>query len=244
MIAPRIVGWNDAPPLVHSTKRSKNIKTGPIMVTTSAYSTCPDSCPLKEKGCYAKGGKLGIHWWKTSNADRGITWDQLLEKISLQKDGTLWRHNQAGDLPGNNNVISAELLKSLVNANKGKRGFTYTHKPVLDEQSGPVANNRRAIAAANREGFVVNLSANGLSHADKLSALNIGPVVTILPAGVESNTVTPKGRRVVVCPAQKREGVTCSTCQLCSRGDRSVIVGFIPHGASKKHVGKMAEVNS
>ncbi|NBW20788.1 MAG: hypothetical protein EBR82_73780, partial [Caulobacteraceae bacterium] len=143
-----------------------------------------------------------------------------------------------------NNNVDGVLLDKLATANIGRRGFTYTHKPVLDEQTGPVENNRRAIGAANRKGFVINLSANGLNHADKLAALNIGPVVTILPAGIEENTETPDGRKVVVCPAQKRDGVTCSTCGLCSRGNRSVIVGFIPHGASKKHVGKLAGVNS
>jgi hypothetical protein len=68
-------------------------------------------------------------------------------------------------------------------------------------------------------------------------------VVTILPAGVEDNTQTPQGRKVVVCPAQKRQGVTCATCKLCSRGDRSVIVGFIPHGMSKKRVAQIASAS-
>lgn len=244
MKSPRIVGFNDAPPLVHLTHSSSNVKTGPIPVSTTAWTSCPDSCPLKEKGCYAKGGPLGMHTNKVTAADRGILWETFLEKIAALPIGQVWRHNQAGDLPGDNERVSPRLLESLATANVGRRGFTYTHKPVLDGQTGPVENNRRAIAAANRKGFVINLSANGLSHADKLAALAIGPVVTILPAGIEENTETPDGRKVVVCPAQKRDGVTCSTCRLCSRGDRSVIVGFIPHGASKKHVAKMAEVNS
>jgi hypothetical protein len=185
-----------------------------------------------------------MHTNKVTAADRGILWETFLEKIAALPVGQVWRHNQAGDLPGDNERVSPRLLESLATANIGRRGFTYTHKPVLDGQSGPVENNRRAIAAANRKGFVINLSANGLSHADKLAALDIGPVVTILPAGIEENTETPDGRKVIVCPAQKRDGVTCSTCRLCSRGDRSVIVGFIPHGASKKHVGKLAGVNS
>jgi hypothetical protein len=244
MISPRIVGFNDAPPLVHLTLSSSNVKTGPIPVSGSGSSTCPNACPLKEKGCYGLGGHIRFHWNAIDRADRGTTWDGFCESISKLPEGQLWRHNQIGDLPGDNNKVDGALLGKLALANRGKRGFTYTHKPVLDDQTGPVANNRKAIAAANREGFVVNLSANGLSHADKLAALNIGPVVTILPNGIEDNTQTPQGRRVVVCPAQKRDGVTCASCQLCSRGNRSVIVGFIPHGTSKKHVAKMAEGNS
>ena len=63
MIAPRIVGWNDAPPMVHLTLSSSNIKTGPIPVTTSGRSTCPDACPLKKanggKGSGGKGKGIG-----------------------------------------------------------------------------------------------------------------------------------------------------------------------------------------
>jgi len=48
----------------------------------------------------------------------------------------------------------------------------------------------------------------------------------------------------MVCPAQTREGVTCATCKLCSRANRSVIVGFIPHGGAKKKVLAMAKEQS
>jgi len=231
------------PPLVHLTLFSSNVKTGHIPVSTSGSSTCPNACPLKEKGCYGLGGNLRFHWNAVNRADRGITFDGLCESIAKLPSGQLWRHNQVGDLPGDNNYVDGELLTKLARANRGRRGFTYTHKPVLEEQDKNAKKNRDAIGAANREGFVINLSANGLAHADKLAALGIAPVVTILPAGIEDNTQTPQGRRVVVCPAQKREGVTCATCRLCSRGDRSVIVGFIPHGMSKKRVAQIASAS-
>lgn len=241
--SPRIVGWNDAPPMVHYTVASSNIKTGPIFVSTSGWQTCPDSCPLKEKGCYAKGGPLKMHADKVTSGERNLGWEELIRAVKNLPAGALWRHNQAGDLPGENERISPTLLADLVRANKGRKGFTYTHKPVLINQRGPIESNREAIAAANREGFTVNLSANGLRHADQLAALNIGPVATILPEGVTENTLTPDGRKVVVCPAQKVDGITCQKCRLCSRADRSVIIGFIPHGSAKRKTGAVAGNN-
>jgi len=230
-----------APPIVHLTVKSSNVKTGPMPASTSGASTCPDSCPLKSKGCYAKGGPLGMHWQKVSRADRGTVWDSFLDQIRALPNGQTWRHNQAGDLPGDNNAIDPGLLSELVRANRGRNGFTYTHKPVLDSQPGPVRSNRASVARANRDGFTINLSANGLRHADELAALNVAPVVTILPPGVESNTVTPGGRKVVVCPAQVRDGVTCATCRLCSRSSRSAIIGFIPHGSARRAAGAVAK---
>jgi len=71
-------------------------------------------------------------------------------------------------------------LAQLVEANQGKRGFTYSHKPATGA-------NREAVAAANKAGFTINLSANNLSHADELAAHEIAPVVVVLPANVQGN---------------------------------------------------------
>lgn len=229
------------PPLSHLSPISSNRKTGPIPVSASGRSTCPDACPLKEKGCYGESFHLKLHWNKIDRAERGTTFDGLCESIAGLPANQLWRHNQVGDLPGDNNVVSAQLLAKLTKANQGRRGFTYTHKPVLDRQGAHTAGNRKAIAAANAGGFTVNLSANNLRHADELAALKIGPVVVILPDMSGENTSTPEGRKVVVCPAQTKDNVTCASCGLCQRGARSVIVGFIPHGVSKKHVMAVAQ---
>jgi len=71
----------------------------------------------------------------------------------------LWRHNEAGDLPGEGDDIDVPKLRALVQANRGKRGFTYTHKPVLDNPQNAVA-----IKCANQNGFTVNLSADSIEE--------------------------------------------------------------------------------
>jgi hypothetical protein len=146
-------------------------------------------------------------------------------------------------LPGENQAIDAKALGELVEANKGRNGFTYTHKPVLKGQAlaSIVKANAKAIAHANANGFTVNLSANNLTHADELSSLAIGPVCTLLPKQQTENTVTPMGRKVIVCPATYREFVTCQTCRLCQRANRSVIVGFPAHGVSTAKADAIAQ---
>lgn len=219
--------------MFHVTLKSKNVKTGKIPVTTSSAETCPDACPLKSQGCYAKSGPLGMFWDKVTAGNAGQSFDSLVSIIASLPAGQLWRHNQAGDLAGANNHIDADALAALVDANAGKRGFTYTHKPM------DTANNRDAVAHANANGFTVNLSADSLTEADQLAALDIAPVVTILPVQSPEKLKTPDGRTVIVCPAQSRDDVTCADCQLCQRRDRSVIVGFRAHGASKRKAEKV-----
>lgn len=79
---------------------SSNTKTGPIPVTTTSSHTCSDACPLKAGGCYAKEGPLGMVWKQTDAGRYSGDLTALVGKVSALEPGTLWRHNQAGDLPG------------------------------------------------------------------------------------------------------------------------------------------------
>jgi hypothetical protein len=225
---------------IHLTLKSSNVKTGPIPVTTSEASTCPDACPLKAGGCYAKGGPLGMHWQKVSRKQRGGTLRVLEHQIRSFPAGQLWRHNQAGDLPGLSDSIDVLALSRLVSANEGKRGFTYTHKPCEGDSNMETAN-RAAVRHANLSGFTVNLSANSLSHADRLVDLDAGPVVAVVPENAPDTMETPAGRKAIVCPAQQRDDITCADCQLCSRSKRSVIIAFRAHGSSKRKAEAIAK---
>lgn len=190
------------------------------------------SCPLRGKGCYSDFSYLNIHWRNTTSGLSGVRWEAFLEGVRKLAPGTLWRHNQAGDLPGVGDVIDRKQLDQLVEANLGKRGFTYTHKPMTSEV------NRAAVKHANDKGFVINLSANNPSEADELCELNIGPVVTLVSLNSPARFQTPQGRDILVCPAQRGIG-TCKTCTVCARADRGTIIGFKPHGSGWKHAERL-----
>jgi len=211
------------------TFKSRNVKTGPIPVSTSYSDTCPASCPLRDKGCYAKSGPLGMFWKKVDAGRAGRDWAGFLAAVKTIKPGQIWRHNQAGDLPGRGDTLNRAKLGQLVRAAKGTMAYTYTHKPLHS------VADQIAIAEANRAGFTINLSADTLAEADTLAALDIGPVVVVLPRDTKpkADIATPMGRRVVVCPATYRDDITCAACKLCAR-QRTAIVGFPAHGTSAR----------
>ena len=239
---------------VRLTMQSRNGKVGPIPVSTTEESSCADSCPLKGK-CYAASGPVALVWREVTEGTHGTDWNAFTAQIAALPDGQAWRHNQAGDLPGTGDAIDAPKLAKLVDANTGKRGFTYSHKPVADN-----ADNAAAIADANARGFTINLSADTLAEADTLANLNIGPVVVLLDAidGTRADTVTPEGRKVITCPATYRDDVSCGggkvrikggtkdtkACMLCARVNRKTVVGFPVHGAFKKIAGAVARGES
>ncbi len=230
------------------TRRTENQFTGPMLVTTSPRFTCPSICAFKKSGngplaglCYAEHGALGGFVWtlldrtpvghRMMNGIRVCGFDELLFAVRSLKPGELWRHNIAGDLTSNNqSTIDCAALKAIVDANKGRRGFTFTHYDVLTNPA-----NAQAVENANKNGFVINLSANSLVHADALADLQIAPVTVILPANTKENTTTPKGRTVVIC-TNTSHGATCAECGLCSRASRSTIVGFPASGGLQHHV--------
>lgn len=241
----------------HLTLKSRNVKTGPIPVSTTAAESCPSACPFNTSnagGCYAESGPLALHWRKVSDGRAGESFNRFLEKIRALPIGQLWRHNQAGDLLGKDNEIDVAALRALVDANKGKRGFTYTHKPMTPE-------NMQAVADAVADGFTVNLSGNNIDHADSLAGLNIAPVVTVLPIEYQRKETkgewqeteteyrnrlktlaqeTRSGRKVRVCPATYKDNVSCASCKLCAVVQRDVIVGFPAHGTTKKRADAIA----
>ena len=223
---------------VHLTLKSSNTKTGSIPVSTTEKDSCPDTCSFKKGGCYGLDYHLNMHWNKVSDKSRGTNWNDFCNAIAKFKPDTLWRHNQAGDLPGQNNLIDTNKLQQLVAANSGKNGFTYTHYPIDN------SSNLAAIRAANEAGFTINISTEDVAAADQ--AYNLGlPSTVVLSSKPESSTFkTPSGNTIAICPAQLKDDISCKTCQLCQKSERKVIVGFIAHGSSKAKVIKILAVKS
>lgn len=212
---------------VHLSPISNNIKTGPIPVSTTEESSCPKECPHLGTDCYARFGALSIHW-RAIGKTRGDNWKAFCDRMRKFRKGTLFRHNQAGDLPKNSRgKIHKTKMRQLIDAVKHLRGFTYTHYDATDP------HNQEIILESNKAGFLVNLSADSLTQADQYA--KIGPTVVTLPSDAKSGVRTPEGRIVVICPAQTQEGITCASCKLCSKNRKS-IVGFLAHGTASKRL--------
>jgi hypothetical protein len=166
----------------------------------------------------------------------------MTKAISRLHKGQLWRHNQAGDLVGLVDclTIDQKALAALVTANKGKRGFTYTHYSVTGNSASALAN-RYAIRKANQGGFIINLSADTYAEADSMQALRLAPVVVLQTEDAPRVDFTPAGNKVITCPATYKDNVTCFSCKLCAvaMDKRQVIIGFPVHGTKKKAASKV-----
>ena len=231
---------------------SMNKKTGNMPVTFSPRSTCPDACPLKANGCYASSGRINLVWGRVDRRETGWQWPEFIRQLSTIERGRIWRFATTGDLPGTDDKLDADKVMDLVRVNYQKMGFAYTHFSVTKTKTVPqkVATHKlKTLRAANDKGFIVNLSANSMEHADRLAPLGL-PLVCLVPETTPDKFTTPGGLQGVVCPAQTR-GLTCRECKLCAQPARAthqpgtagcIVVGFKPHGAgTRKATQVMAE---
>ena len=252
--------------------KSGNAKTGAIPITLSERGTCPSSCSFLDNGCYALGWPLVKHW--NDVPKRGVEWAELCAWVADLPEGTLWRHNTAGDLPNDNRTgkLDGRKVEALTAANDGRRGFTYTHTPhtreALQRQATaqhkagkrPTADitaadhaamraNLLTTSQANLQGFTINVSCDSLEEVDALMGTPGLPVVVVLPLLDKGTrepkiTRTPGGRKVVTCPAQYIEARTCANCELCARPDRDYAIGFRAHGNGQKKANNVVAANA
>lgn len=214
----------------HFVRASGNRKTGAIPVTMTTRDSCPDSCSLKGSGCYAESGQIGMHWGAFEKGRNALTLVELCRMIRTIPSGAYWRHNVAGDLPGQGETIDAAALLKIARANRGRRGFTYTHK-----HTSPA--NLEAINQAMAKGFTINLSADNSTQADDLMARGL-PVVTIIESESPKVSFTPCGNKIVQCPAENSVRITCANCGLCALPERPYIIGFSPKGNKIKQINR------
>ena len=213
------------------THASGNSQTGAMPVTVTERQSCPETCPFFEKGCYGKYHLQGVHWRAVSDHKRGVSWDEFITQVSKFAPAQLWRHNVTGDLPHILGDINPRMVDSLVRANRGKKGFTFSHHVLND-------HNVQVIQDANARGFTINASTESVEVADSVMSEHGIPAVAVIPS-TESRRFfhTESGRKVIVCPAKIHKGkVNCASCGLCQQSDREFIIAFPSHGTAKKAV--------
>lgn len=214
----------------HLTKSSANKKTGPIPVSTSSADLCPASCKLKN-GCYANSGPLAIHWRKVTAGERGVNWLDFLELIKQLPPKQFWRHNQAGDLYEPGSLTGGVALQQLTAANRGRKGYTYTHHPLTPRTI-------QALKTATAQGFTVNASTETETAADSAVAHGLRAVLVISAAAAKNGWrwLTAGGNKVIICPADRFKGMNCDKCRLCQSRPENIIIAFIAHGSKKAKV--------
>lgn len=133
--------------------------------------------------------------------------------------------------------VDSEYLDAVLKA-RPRRGFSFTYS-----HFSPLYWFHKLTEKTT----VINWSAPSMSKATE-AILNKIPAVCVVPFGFWETTKTTRnqtgdnGVPVVRCPAEYLENFGCGQCggddgPLCARLNRSFVIAFTAHGASKKAAG-------
>ena len=203
---------------LHWVFASNDSKTGKVLASYSPKSTCPDTCSLKEGGCYAWGlFYLRILGDKIENTKFKLR--SLKEALPKRKgDCKIARHRIAGDIVGD---VEETLEEIKLIEEEGLINIGYTHH-WKSEEAAPLKPHFRASCQSIEE----------MNEAHSMG----WSVALMVPEDTPKSMRFEDGKRGFVCPARHgvegKKDITCNTCTLCRVDDRTKdkVVMFKIHG--------------
>jgi hypothetical protein len=198
---------------------SKNAKTGPCSNLYAPLSTCPDTCPFKARGCYARNGKTYMHARRCTESEAQYTQLETAQheadKIRSLSGKLPLRLHVSGDFFDAQCAAIIDSAAGEYTAKHGQAVWAYTH-------------NWRVIPRETFKNISILASVENMKDATEAKKAGYA-VAIVIPEGTKSDSVT-------ICPHITR-GTPCVSCKLCLHADKlKKPIAFYPHGAQRKSV--------
>ncbi len=199
-------------------------------------STCEPTCAFLPTGdiggCYGTGRIFAI---AAKFAQATVAYSALVERMrkGISPSARFLRDRVVGDIVTDTSDIDHNYISAIADLARefALIPFGYTH--------AWRRFTRDDVARVAATGYVMNASCE--TREDIRAAIDLGMPVTIASdtIGEGETFIRPDGTsaRIVTCPAQTRDNVTCASCGLCARANRAAIVRFEIHGMAKKRAG-------
>lgn len=220
------------PTMIKAVEKSSNSKTGCVSATYAPIASCPADCPLKDRGCYAKTGNVGIHVSRLDRDAVGHFKQDIAENESKAIDGLSGKRplrlHVSGDCATTQAARTVSAACDRYTKRHGQPVWAYTHAW------------RKVPRAAWGS---VSVWARVHSAADVKAALRAGYAVNVVKDLQGAKMSKTDGVTYIACPATRTDK-NCLSCKLCFKADRmrekKIVIAFPPHGPQKKAVAKVA----
>lgn len=188
-------------------RKTGNMPTGLVGATPAETRRSCRGCALLDAGCYAWSGTVGWHMAATQEKARVDPHQVTLEQALGQRlvSARAARLGSIGD-PGRLPYARAKAIQEQLDA-AGLALLAYTH---FWKKRGGYS------AAPQRNKEIMMASCDSIAEADE--AIDRGWKAAAIGRHHEPGPVvkTPRGRRLLLCPAQSTHNQTqCNECLLC-----------------------------
>lgn len=229
---------------IHWVSQSSDKKIGKVLASYSSKDTCPNSCSLKEGGCYA----WGLFYLRSLGRKIG---DGILAKslqealLKKNKNCKIARHRVAGDIVGDQKE-TLEECKFL--EDQGITNIGYTHDwrseetQILKKYFRASCQNEEEVLEARSLGWATTIIVNEKTP-NKIKLSN-GETARMCPVVKEERKVyekaeklsfeTKKAKREFIKLGKQSIKTNCNLCTLCKVSDKTenITVMFEVHGAA------------
>lgn len=208
---------------------SGNEKIGLMSATYAPIAmTCPASCPLRDRGCYAQGGNVRYTNDRITREYAGLDGDTLamIEAAAIVDGAALVPAGRPLRLHVSGDASTAFRAGVLADAARSWPGpvYTYTHA-------------WRDVPRAAWSGVSVLASVENTADARRALAAGYAPALVVASHPADGRATVVDGVRVIPCPNQTR-GVECADCRLCfdaaGLAARGSAIAFAAHGGGRK----------
>ena len=223
-------------------KDSKNSKLGSRKKVDATYlpiqPTCPNSCSLKDNGCYAMLGYVGITVSRLEASYSGSTPLQMarFEAKAIDQSynsgpipaGRDMRLHVSGD---SRTVTGSRIINKAVGRWKKRGGgdcWSYTHA-------------WKQVPRSEWSNVSILASVSTTSEVEQARKQGYAPTIVVPEfKGDRAFTLPGSDTKWIPCPAQTKDKVGCTECRLCMRSDwlyeTNRGIAFAAHGAKKGEI--------
>ena len=229
---------------IHWVSQSSDKKIGKVLASYSPKSTCPDSCTLKQGGCYAWGlFYLRLLGEKIDKGSLNKTLDVALKGV--KKTAKIARHRVAGDIVGDQ-VETLEECKKLEELGYVNIGYTHDWKTeetqILKPYFRASCQNEDEVLEARAKGWATTIIVD--ENTPNKIKLSNGERAVMCPVVKQERSIKSKADNMAfsnkkekkswISENKKNISVDCNTCTLCKVTDKTeaITVMFEVHGAA------------
>jgi NTP pyrophosphatase (non-canonical NTP hydrolase) len=222
---------------------SKNSKVGDVAVTYVTTASCPKTCKLLNKGCYAQGGHCAF---TTNRLDREASKRNRLRPIDIARAEAKEIDKLPANKPlrlhivGDCRTIGAAKVLADAAENYKRRSSKMNTPPVWT-----YTHSWKTIPRSAWGWISVLASCETMEEAEQ--AYSRGYTPAMIRYKPFKGTISYRGWELTAC-REMSEGVTCDKCRICMNAtpwtvDKKIVC-FFPHGNKAKQVEEMIKTES